>query len=309
VRSAKENVAVRGRRADLLGAALIGASGLQFGSVVVLGRIATRPGGLPVPTLLSIRFAIAAALLTVTLVALHQPLRAAKGEGWRLVTLGVGGYAVEAALFFTALGHGTAAAATLLFYTYPVVVSAIAFVMGRKLPGWLLGAALACAVGGAAIVVVAAGGVEIDSPGIAYALGASVTFSLFLVGADAVLRETNPLVGAMWVSAAAAAGLGIYAAATGDVAWPMGWRQGGPVLAMAALTAGAFVCLFAGLRRLGPVRTAIISACEPLVAAMLAAVFLGETAHPGTIAGGLLIVAGAVSASLARADRGVAASP
>jgi drug/metabolite transporter (DMT)-like permease len=303
VRSAKENVAVRGRRANLLGAALIGASGLQFGSVVVLGRIATRPGGLPVPTLLSIRFAIAAALLTVTLVALQQPLRAAKGEGWRLATLGVGGYAVEAALFFTALGHGTAAAATLLFYTYPVVVSAIAFVMGRKLPGWLLGAALACAVGGAAIVVVAAGGVEIDSPGIAYALGASVTFSLFLVGADAVLRETNPLVGAMWVSAAAAAGLGIYAAATGDAAWPMGWRQGGPVLAMAALTAGAFVCLFAGLRRLGAVRTAIISACEPLVAAMLAAVFLGEVAHPGTIAGGLLIVAGAVSASLGRADR------
>jgi drug/metabolite transporter (DMT)-like permease len=292
---------VRRRRTDLLGAALIGATGLQFGSVVVLGRIATRPGGLPVPALLAIRFAIAAALLAAALIALRQPLRAAKGEGWRLAVLGVGGYAVEAALFFFALRHGTAAAVTLLFFTYPVVVSAIAFILGRGLPGWLLGASLACAVGGAAVVVVAAGGVAIDSAGIVLALGSSTMISFYLVGAEAVLKRTNSLTGSMWVGAAAAAGLGVYAAATGDAAWPVGWRQWGPVLAMAAFTAGAFVCLFAGLRRLGVVRTAIISACEPLVAAVLAAVFLGEAVHAGTVGGGLLIVVGAVAASLARA--------
>jgi drug/metabolite transporter (DMT)-like permease len=301
VTPAKEALPVRGRRAELLGAALIGCTGLQFGSVVVLGRIATRPGGLPVPTLLAIRFAIAAAVLATVLVALRQPLRAAKGEGWRLAALGVGGYAIEAALFFAALRHGTAAAVTLLFYTYPVIVSGLAVFLGRGLPGWLLGASLACAVAGAAIVVVAAGGVEIDSVGVAFALGSSTMISLYLVGAEAVLRSTNSLVGATWVSAAAAVGLGTYAVATGDAVLPVGWRQWGPVLAMAAFTSGAFVCLFAGLRRLGVVRTAIISASEPLVAAVLAAVFLGEAVHRGTLGGGLLIVAGAVAASLARA--------
>lgn len=299
--SATEAPAVLRRRAELLGAGLIGVAALQFGSVVVLGRIATRPGGVPVPALLAIRFSIAAALLAVALIALRQPLRAAKGEGSRLAGLGMGGYAVEAAFFFAALSHGTAAAVTLLFFTYPVLVSAIAFLLGRGLPGWLMGSSLACAVAGAAIVVAAAGGVDIDSLGVAYALGSSITFSVYLVGAEAVLRGTNSLTGAMWVSAAAAAGLGAFAAATGDTAWPVGWRQWGPVLAMGAFTAGAFVCLFAGLRRLGAVRTAIVSASEPLVAAVLAAVFLGEAVGQGTIWGGLLIVVGAVAAALARA--------
>lgn len=292
------------RRAELLGAGLIAFAALLFGSVVVLGRIATRPGGVPVPALLAMRFAVAAGLLAVALIALRQPFGAAKGEGWRLAGLGVAGYAVEAAFFFSALRHGTAAAATLLFYTYPVLVSAVALLLGRGLPGWLLGSSLACAVAGAAIVA-ATGGVDIDSVGVAYALGASVIFSLYLVGAEAVLRKTNSLTGAMWVSAAAAAGLGAFAAATGDAAWPVGWRQWGPVLAMGAFTAGAFVCLFAGLRRLGAVRTAIVSASEPLAAAVLAAVFLGEAVGAGTIGGGLLIVVGAVAAALARAGGGM----
>ena len=69
---------------------------------------------------------------------------------------------------------------------------------------------------------------------------------------------------------------------------------------MAGFTAGAFVCLLAGLRRLGVIRTSILSASEPLTAAVLAAVFLGESVRPGTIAGGILILAAAVTASIAR---------
>jgi drug/metabolite transporter (DMT)-like permease len=302
VRAPTKASAPRRERAELVGAALIGVAALQFGSVVVLGRIATRPGGLPVPALLAIRFAAAAALLALALIAVRQPLAAARGEGWRLALLGMGGYAVEAALFFTALRHGTAAAVTLLFFTYPVLVSVTVFLLGRGLPGWLLGGSLSSAVAGAAIVVVAAGGVDIEPLGVALALGSSLTFTMYLLGAEFVLKRTNSLAGAMWVSASAAVGLAAYAAATGSAEWPDGWRQWGPVLAMAAFTAGAFVCLFAGLRRIGAVRTAIVSASEPLTAAVLAAVFLGEGVGAGTIAGGLLIVAGAVTASLARAS-------
>jgi drug/metabolite transporter (DMT)-like permease len=288
------------RRGDLLGAVLIVLMSLQFGSVVVLGRIATRPGGLPVPSLLAYRFAVAACLLAAALAALRQPLAAARGEGWRLAVLGMGGYAVEAAFFFAGLRHGTAAAVTLLFYTYPVLVSVIVFLLGRGLPGWMLGGALACAVTGAAIVVVAGGGVDIDGTGVAFALAASITFSFYLLGAEFVLKGTNSLAGAMWVSGAAAVGLAAFSAATGSADWPDGWRQWGPVVAMAAFTAGAFVCLFAGLRRIGAVRTAILSSTEPLSAAILARIFLGEAVSVGTLLGGALIVAGVMAASLAR---------
>jgi len=295
--------------ADFTGGLLIGLTSLQFGAVVILGKIATR-SGLSVPSLLAIRFGIAAVLLAVALVAIRQPLAAARGEGWRLIALGVAGYALEALLFFAGLTHGSVPAVTLLFFTYPVFVSVIAFLTGRGLPGWLLGGALVSAVAGAAIVVLGGGSAVIDGAGVALSLSSALTFALYLSGADAVLKRTNSLAGAMWVSGAAAVALAVYAVASGSAEAPDGWHQWGPVVGMAGLTAGAFFCLFAGLRRLGAVRTSIIAATEPLAAAALAVIFLDEHLHTATVAGGALILAGAVAASLARRPaRGEAPGP
>src|SRR5206468_6938280 len=134
-----------------------------------------------------------------------------------------------------------------------------ALVTGKGLPGWLLGGALVSVVVGAAIVAVAGGGVDVDTVGAILALGSALTISFYLVGAEAVLKRTNSLTGAMWISASAAIGLAAYALVTGQGSWPRGWHQWGPVLGMAVFTAGAFVCLFAGLRRLGAVRTSVLS--------------------------------------------------
>lgn len=289
------------RRSDLLGVGFIILTSLQFGLVLILGKIATRPGGLPVPSLLAFRFGLAAVFLAAALVVLRQPLAAARGEGWRLAALGMFGYAAEAGMFFASLRHGTVAALTLLFYTYPVLVALIVFVTGRGLPGWLLGASMVAVVSGASIVAVAGGGVDVDAVGATLALCAALTISFYLIGAEAVLEKTNSLTGAMWIGASAAIGLGLFALLTGRAVWPRG-LQWGPVLGMAVFTAGAFVCLFAGLRRLGVVRSSILSATEPLAGAILAAIFLGESVHAGTGVGGALILAGAVAASLARAQ-------
>ena len=285
---------------DLVGASFILLTSLQFGAVVVLGRVATRTG-LPVSSFLAVRFAVAAVILAVVLTVLRLPLRPAPGEGVGLVVLGMVGYAVEAAFFFAGLHHGTAAAVTLLFFTYPVLVSLIYLLWGRGLPGWLLGGALAATMAGTALVVVAGGGVDIDGTGILFALGSALTFAFYLIGADAVLRRTNSLAGAMWVSGSASLALAVFAFVTGAAQLPAGWGEWGPVLGTGAFTAGAFVCLFSGLRRLGAVRTSIISATEPLTAATFAAIFLGEIVSTGTAWGGALILAGAVAASMARA--------
>lgn len=265
----------------------------------MLGKV-IEDSGLPVASFLALRFAVAAFLLAVALGAARLPLSAARGEGRRLAALGVFGYAVEAGLFFAALAHGTAAAVTLLFFTYPVFVSATALLTGKGPPGWLLGGALASSVAGAAVVVATGRGVQIDTHGALLALGSSLAFSLYLVGADAVLKATTSLAGAMWVSASASAGLAFFAVATGQGRWPGGWDQWGPVLGTAAFTAGAFFCLFAGLRRLGAVRTSVVSATEPLAASLLAAAFLHQPIGLGLVVGGVLILSGAVAAALAR---------
>jgi drug/metabolite transporter (DMT)-like permease len=287
------------RSVDVLGGALVCLAALQFGAVVILGKVVTE-GGLPVPSFLAFRFAAGALLLAGVLAAVRQPLAAAPGERRPLALLGALGYALESGLFFAAVQHGTAAAVTLLFFTYPVCVALISIALGRGLPGALVIAALVCAVAGAALVVVSGGGLDIATPGVLFAFGSALTFSLYLTGADIVMRRTNALTGALWVSAASAVGLAMYAVLTGAGQVPVGWAQWGPVLGSAAFTSGAFVCLFAGLQRLGAVRTSIVSATEPLAATALAAVFLGEPLRAGTVAGGVLILAGAVAASMAR---------
>jgi len=288
-------------RIDLVGAAAVALAALQFGAVVVLGKIVT-DGGLPVPSFLAMRFGLAAVLLAGLLTATGSPLVAARGEGWRLALLGMAGYAVESWCFFMGLRHGGPAAVTLLFFTYPVMVTVLAAALGKGLPGTLVLSALAAAVVGAALVVLGSGGLDISTLGVFFALASAFTFTLYLTGADAVLKRTNSVTGAMWVSGAAAVALAGYALATGQGRVPHGSHQWVPVVAVALFTAGAFGCLFAGLRRLGAVRTSIVAASEPLVAAALSVTFLGERLYAGTVAGGILILAGAVAASEARQD-------
>jgi drug/metabolite transporter (DMT)-like permease len=288
------------RQVETLGGAFIGLASLQFGAVVVLGKIVQRH--LAVPSMLGIRFGVAAFLLVAALSVRGEPLLPARGERTPLATLGVLGYAVEATLFFLALKHGEAAAVTLLFFTYPVFVALASWAMGRGAPGWLLGASLVCASSGAALVVLASGGLAISGLGVLFALASSLSFTAYLILADLVLKRTPPLAGSMWVSAWAALGLGIYAVATGQGQIPDDGGQWLRLVAMGVATAGAFVCLFAGLLRLGPVRTAIVAATEPLAAAVLAAIFLSEPIRWSIAVGGVLILAGAVAASLARAQ-------
>ena len=252
-----------------MGGALAALASLQFGVIVVVGkRVLER--GMSVESMLAFRFAVAAIVLTAALVVLGRPLVAAPGERRGLALLAVFGYAVEATFFFTAARHGTAASVTLLFFTYPVFVALGAWLFGRGAPARLTMFALMCAVAGAAIVAGTGAGLSIEVAGVVFALAAAVTFSAYLVGADFVLRSTNPMTSAMWVSGGA--------------------------------SAGAFVCLMGALQRIGAVRTAIVSATEPLSAALLGYLYLGESVSVGTAVGGALILLGAVLASLARAS-------
>lgn len=283
---------------DALGGVIVAFAALLFGSVVVLGR-SDAIRAMEVPALLAMRFAVAAAVLAAVVLATRRSLRPARGEGWRLFGLGAVLYATESALFFLALERGTAATVTLLFYTYPVLVAVISVATGGGLPGWVVGGSLGAAVAGTAIVVVSSGGLDITVAGIAFAIGSALTFSIYLVGADRLIRRTRPLVTAMWVSLSASIGL-LTAALVAGVAEVPAPEARLPVLSMGVLTAGAFFLLFVGLRRVGAVRSSVIASLEPVAAAVLAAIFVGEPIRAGVLAGGVLILAGAVAATLAR---------
>ena len=196
-----------------------------------------------------------------------------------------------------------AAAVTLLFFLYPVIVALGAWLAGLGTPGRMTVVALACAIVGAVTVVVTGSGLEIDTLGVVFALVSATTYSAYLVAADIVLRRTQSLTSGMWVSGGAAIGLLAWAIATGAWRLPIDAREWWLVVGMGIATAGAFVCLMEGIQRIGALRTAIVSALEPLAASLLAWVVLGERVTAGVALGGTLILAGAVTASLSRRAR------
>lgn len=285
---------------EVVGGLLVALGSLFFGAVVVLGAFGIR-AGLPVPSMLAFRFGIGAVLLAAIVIAMRRPRMPARGERLGALLLGSAGYAVESAMFFSALERGTAAAATLLFFTYPVFTTAYWTVLRRRAPSNRVLGALALSVGGAGIVVGTSGGISITFVGVAFALGAAAVYAFYLTGADAVFRRTPPLTAALWTGGSASLGLFAYNAGLGGLVTPSGWDQWWPVVLMGSFTTGAFICLLAGIRRLGAVRTAIIGATEPLSSAVLAWIFLDQVVTAGVAVGGALIVAGAVTAALARA--------
>jgi drug/metabolite transporter (DMT)-like permease len=287
-------------RQEVLGSSLSALMALQFAVVVMFGK-EVAAGDLPFP-MLAIRFAGQSALLFVVLLVLRKPLMAAPGERLPLILAATIGYGTEAALFFSALNHGKAGAVTLLFYLYPVWVMLATLALDRRSPGWRLFVALLLALGGSAVVVVGGGEVEVAPLGILLALATSLAYTAYLITADRTLKRTDPVTAAAWLGAGAATSNVVFSLAFGvhdlpDAAsWPF-------LVGMAAFSAGAFATMLGGLQLVGAVRNAIIGVMEPLGVAVLAAFFLDEPLTAPTTIGGVLILGGAILATLVRTTR------
>ncbi len=270
---------------------------LQFGACVILGKLLEQ-GGLPVSTILVLRFAIAAVILAVVLRASGRPVPPVREERVPLALLGIVGYALESSLFFLALAHGTAGAVALLFFTYPALVALGSLILGRGVPGKVVVFSLLLALAGAAIVASVSGPVSIEPSGVALVAVSAIAYTVYLLGVESVMKRSAPLSGSMWVCGFAALGLAAVGALTTTLAVPDGPTQWVQVVALGAATGGAIACLFGGLQRIGTVRTSVVAALEPVAAVFLAVVFLGEAIGIGVALGGMLILVGAVLASV-----------
>lgn len=286
---------------DLRGPALAVAAGILFGIVVIVGKPAL-DGNAPF-TLLAWRFGGTCLTLTLVAVATRRPLRLAPGEGLPILAAGFFGYGVEASLFFSALNHGSAAAVTLLFYTYPAYTMVIALLTKRLPHGRALWLALAMAMAGVIVLVAGGESISIETVGVLLALCCALAFTLYLTVTDLALRRSNPLTAGLWLSGGASAFCFLAAFVSGTFHVPAGWSGWGPIIAMALATAGAFVCMLAAIQRIGAVRTAIICVFEPLSVAVLGAIWLDEPLTLTIVVGGALILLAAIMATRVRGER------
>jgi drug/metabolite transporter (DMT)-like permease len=280
--------------------ALALAAACAYGVTVVVGRDLSR-AGIAGASALAPRFATSAALLALFQLARGRSLLPPRGERLHAFLLGGGVYAVESSFFYGALGRGTAAAVTMLFYSYPAIVAVVEVALGRVRASTRLAMALALTIGGGAVVVTAGDAISLSSVGVVFALCSAACFSIYLLVGDHVAQRTDPPTKAMWVALGAACALELRAVITGASAPPA--SRYAELLAYGAANAFAFAFMFAALGRIGATRTAVILTSELVAAVALAALLLHERIQVAHLLGGCAVLAGAIAAALLPHER------
>ncbi|HTJ34459.1 MAG TPA: DMT family transporter [Dactylosporangium sp.] len=289
-----------------MGPALCLLSAACFGAMAIFGKFAYAAGVTPTTALL-VRFTLAAVLLAVLLALRPRPRRTGTAPSRRVVVIALGlgavGYATQAGLYFAALQVMDASPLSLILYTYPVLVTAGAVLIGRDRLTPRRSAALVAASGGTLLVLLGAGGGSFHPLGALLGFGSAVTYTMYILVADTVVHELPPVVLTTLVMTGAAGAFGARALVTGGV--DLGFRAAGwwwlACIAVVS-TVLAVLAFFAGLRRTGPSTAAILSTFEPVVTAGLATLTLGESLTVAQLAGGALVLA---SVAVLQAGRAV----
>lgn len=225
---------------------------------------------------------------------LPEPLTAADWK--RLAFLGLVGHCLYQLAFLGGVARTSVANSALIFGCTPVIVAIMASIAGHErltVVRWL-GAALSFA-GIYAIVGHRAAWSTATLAGDLLVLGGMVCWSLYSVLAQPLLRRHSPLVVTGW---SMTIGTGLYLliairpfmttdwAGISVTSWLlMVWSS---LLALAF----AYMVWYTAVQRIGSSRTAIYSNLTPIVAMIVAAVWLGEQIGSGQLFGAALILGG-----------------
>jgi drug/metabolite transporter (DMT)-like permease len=175
----------------------------------------------------------------------------------------------------------------LLLYLYPTFVAILSIIFLKEKLTRIKVIALALATTGVALIVDPQGG---EWTGILLAIGAAAIYSVYIIVGAGVMKQVSAMSSSTVIFASAGLVYGVLMAFNGPQ-WPMssaGWLIVGATVLIATVI--AVVMFLAGLKRIGPTDASMLSALEPVVTVVLAALLFDETLPPITLLGGALIL-------------------
>lgn len=204
---------------------------------------------------------------------------------------------------FIAFDRITIALALLGFYTYPALVAVANVALGRERLDGSRVLALALAITGMVLVVASqldpATGIRLDVIGIALALGAAVSQTIFVILARDGYPEVpteQAMTTVLLASGIGALAVALVAGGVASLAQPLATPDVLPLLAFTGIAAAAIPSLgfLTGIRLIGGTRAGILMLFEPVVGVALAAWLLSEALAPIQIVGAVAILGAAL---------------
>ena len=236
--------------------------------------------------------------------ALTAIRRMCRAAAIRLALAAVAGLGLNLALF-EAFARLPVAVAVATFSCYPLFVAAWEAMSRRPTGGAVTLGMAVVAMAGLMLLIRPNPSVSAPTAGLLLALLAAVLHAAYILLGRSGWGEVGDGAATFVVVATAALGLGALAVATGraTVLAPVSDLGLTGLLLLEGVLAGAAAPLLflAGLRRIGGTRTAVLSLCEPLAAALLAAVMFGELLAPSQLFGGALLLAAGIAVQIVSA--------
>ena len=244
-------------------------------------------------------------------IARPRSLRVTRAEVPFLLLFGVLAYAMTPFLFFLTVSLLPVAIAALLAFLAPVLVALWLRFVKKEPVGKGIWVALALVVGGLLLVSQVWSGMTLSPLGVFYGLLTAAALAAYLILGEEGARRRDVMSLAFWGFVIATVTWTILApwwnfpwdllttttsmldgAVTGIPVWSL-------VLLMIVVSVVPFVLVLMSLQRIGAQRGGILGTTEPVWAALIAFVLLGEILTPVQGLGGIIVLAGVIVAELA----------
>jgi drug/metabolite transporter (DMT)-like permease len=272
------------------GTALVTIAAVSFGSVAILGKLAYALD-IPLATLLTARFGIAAAILWIVVLALRTEL-VPKHRIPVTMALGIM-LALQTAAYFTTLHVIPASLTSLLLFTFPAIVTVVDHFLGYRLT-WLRGGTVAVALFGTYLVI-AAPVAALSPAGVAFGLLTAVCYAAYILVASRALRGLPPLATTATMLTTSGLAFALFALVARDRPPALSTASVLVFLGLAVLSTVVPILLQnVGMPEIGSSRAAVIGTFELVTTVILAAFVLHDRVSPIQVIGGALIVASIV---------------
>lgn len=271
----------------LTGILLIAISAASFGTLAIFGRL-LYADGLDTFSMMFLRFSFAAAIMTAILLARREKFPTGK---FLLALIGMGaiGYVGQSFSYLSAIKYASAGLVALLLYLYPMFVFILSAIFLHEKITWLRVFAIVLALIGTGLIVDPQGGRPL---GILFSIAAALIYSGYIIVGTNVMKHFSPVQSSAVIFASAGLVYGIFISINGAhfPSTRLGWIHVAGIVLVATVI--PVVTFLAGLERIGPTHSAMLSTLEPVVTVLLATWLFGERlAWIVLLGGGLVLVA------------------
>ena len=276
-----------------VGIVLVMLSALGF-SLMPIFAVFAYESGITVPTLLFLRFLTAAVIFFVYMVLFKKhPVLSLKNI-LHFIILGGVCYTLQSTLYFNSVKFISPSLAVLMLYTFPIFVSILSHVFFHESLNKKTILSIVISFAGL-LVITAAGAGNINATGVISGLLAAVTYSAYITLGSHVIKHIPSVVTSAYVTLFATVGILVMGLPTGEINFSFDSAALLPIAGTTLFsTVFAIFAFFKGLEYLSPIKASVLSMLEPVFTILLTALLLNGFMNALQLAGGVVVLAGAV---------------